>query len=378
MKNIKSVFYTISVIIIAFCIFSCSKDEVTQTQKSLATILDETIERRQQINEPGISVLIKHNSDIIYSNSRGLARIAGNYNINQDTGFRIGSITKPMTALSIMMLVERNQISLDDKLLDILPFLSQAYSDIKIEHLLTHRSGLLDYIDDNTNISSLDGLTTAQVPSIIASSGLENLQFTPGTSGRYSNTGYVFLAMIIEEISGLSYPDFLNQNIFNPLGMVNSFVISENLHLGDVNNNYALNFGNSIKVKGFDSLIYGASGIVSSVNDLNLFIEALLSYQIVSKQMLETMIQPRGALSGIADYGLGWMTGTGNGYWHQAANLTDVNDFWHIGGFDGYRTVISINPDMNLEFIILTNNGNESQELSNEIMRITRNYLKNE
>ena len=358
---------------------SCSSVDsgiITETPKDLPSIINGILEDRQTNNRPGLTILVRKDGNIVYQDSKGLARTQGSRSIDLNTGFRIGSITKTFTALAIMQLVEQDLISLEDKLLSIVPELPDAFQDITVAHLLAHRAGLLDYIDDNTDLSSLDGLTTAQILDLIPISGLENLIFSPGTSAEYSNTGYVFLALIIEKVSGMDYPTYMKTNLFDPIGMNNTFVLNKNQQLGDLNDNYALNFGTEIKVKGFNSLIYGASGIVSSTNDLNLFVEALLGYNIIKEESLQTMLLPYSSISWLGDYGLGWTLGTGTNYWHQEANLTDSNDYWHIGGFDGYRSMLSINPDLNLEIVMLTNNGDASQETSYVLMRKVREYYK--
>lgn len=358
---------------------SCSSDDteaIVEAPEDLPSIINGILEDRQSNDQPGLTVLVRKDGNVVYQESKGLARTQGSRSIDSDTGFRIGSITKTFTALAIMQLVEQDLISLEDRLLTIVPELSDAFQDITVAHLLAHRAGLLDYIDDNTDITSLDGLTTAQIVDLIPISGLENLIFAPGSSAEYSNTGYVFLALIIEKVSGMDYPTYMKTNIFDPIGMNNTFVISENQHLGDINDNYALNFGTDVKVKGFNSLIYGASGIVSSTNDMNLFVEAVLGNDIIKEESLQMMVQPLSSISWLGDYGLGWTLGTGTNYWHQEANLTDSNDYWHIGGFDGYRSMLSFNPGLNLEIVILTNNGDASQETSYTLMRKVREYFK--
>ncbi len=373
----KSIF-TLLLIINILVIQSCSNDdsEVNPEPTDITSLVNGLMQDGQSANEPGLSVLIRKDGNVVYQGSRGLAKRFDNHPIDENTSFRIGSITKTFTALAIMQLVEQDLISLDDKLLSIVPELPEVFEDITIEHLLAHRAGLLDYIDDNTNLSSLDGLTTSQILDLVPVSGIQNLMFIPGTSAEYSNTGYVFLALIVERTSGMDYPTYMRTKFFEPFGMSNSFVIHENESLGDINDNYALNFGTEVKVKGFNSLIYGASGIASSVNDLNLFVQAVLENDIVSQETLQTMIQPKSSISWLGDYGLGWILGTGTNYWHQEANLTDINDYWHIGGFDGYRSILLINPDMDLEIIVLTNNGDASQNLSNTITRRVREFYK--
>ncbi|NQZ78067.1 MAG: beta-lactamase family protein [Ekhidna sp.] len=204
-------------------------------------------------------------------------------------------------------------------------------------------------------------------------SGFQNLEFEPGTMGRYSNTGYVLLALILERVTSETLPDYLQENIFLPAGMTNTFVISEEKHLNDAGENYALSLGNSLNVLGFNSLIYGASGVASSSNDLTRFVQSLLEYRIVSQETLDLMIQTQGSVPNIeTDYGLGWLTGTGN-FWHTG-RITSPNDFWHSGGFDGYRTVLSINPDLNLQIIVLTNGGRETEEHMWKVVELVRKH----
>lgn len=358
---------------------SCSDDEeaTALVPNTLEGKINHLLELQQSENSPGLSIAVRKSGQLVYQSNKGIARLEGNRPIDSDTQFRIGSITKPMTAISIMQLKEQGLISLDDKLLSFYPELPQSFAEITVEHLLSHRSGLLDYIDDNTNVLALDNLNMQDAFAFISdpNSGFENLNFQPGTMGRYSNTGYVLLALIIEKVSGMSYPEYLEQNIFQPSAMTVSFVISEFEHLGDHGDNYALSFGIDINVLGFNSLIYGASGVVSNSNDMLLFIDALLSNQLISQESLNLMTQTVGSLPNIeTDYGLGWLTGTGN-YWHTGF-ITDPNDYWHSGGFDGYRTVLSINPDLDFEVIILSNGGEVTTEKMWSILEIVRKHYK--
>lgn len=353
---------------------SCDDERETEIQ-SIDQQIDSYLDARVKNNDPGLCILIKHKGEIMYSRSKGYAQVSNMLPINTDTQFRSGSISKSITALAIMQLVEEGKLNLSTKLIDVLQPLPATYDNITIEHLLSHQSGLLDYIDDNNDLSSLDNLTSKNILNIIPGSGLENLQFSPGSSADYSNTGYALLALIIEKIGGLSYPDYLKQNIFEPLGMSNSFVIWENEHLGDKGDNYALSFGTNLKVKGINSLIYGANGVVSTAEDLMILADAITQYQVVNEASLTEMRSKRSSITEIADYGLGWMLGCGQ-YWHTS-KYSDVNDYWHMGGFDGYRTILSINPNLELKIVILTNNGQKSQDEMLDIVELTRKYLKN-
>ncbi|MEQ9402855.1 MAG: serine hydrolase domain-containing protein [Cyclobacteriaceae bacterium] len=369
MKHLKNF---LSLILLAL-LFACNSDSDV-APNSLSKQIDDHLEQNQNPSEPGLSILIKHEGEIIYERSVGLARKVDSHLIDTDTQFRIGSITKPITAIAIMKLVEEDKLELSDKLLKFLPELPSSFSEINVNHLLTHRSGLRDYIDDNNDLNTLDNLPTSAVLDFVDGSGLENLKFEPGMAGDYSNTGYVFLALIIEKVTGISYPDYLRMKIFEPVKMSNTFVISESQHLGDNGNNYALSFATNLNVLGFNSLIYGAGGVASTANDLMRLSDALLNYEIVTKETHDQMTQTYSSIPEYGDYGLGWFTGTGS-YWH-AGKFSDVNDFWHMGGFDGYRTVLSINPDLHLQVAILSNNGQTTQDLFLEILRMTRIYIK--
>lgn len=370
MKLLK---HTYLMLLLSFLI-ACNDDNDDTTPNSLTDQIDQYLEQNQAEDAPGLSILIKHEGELIYEHSKGLANTTNGHTIDGDTQFRIGSITKPFTAIAIMKLFEEDKISLNDKLLKYLPTLPASFSEITIEHLLTHRAGLLDYIDDNSDLNALDNLPTSAVLDLVEASGLANLKFEPGSAGDYSNTGYVLLALILEEVTGVRYPDFLRKEIFEPTGMSNTFVISEAEHLGDHGNNYALSYGTTLKVLGFNSLIYGAGGVASTSNDLMRFTDALLDHKIIAKETLDLMTKTHSSIPEYGDYGLGWFTGTGS-YWHTA-KYSSVHDFWHLGGFDGYRTVLSINPTLDLQTVILTNNGQTSQDIFLEIMRITRNHLQ--
>ncbi len=375
MKNL--IIYRTAFAVLLFTFLSCSDDDTVVTPGTLESKIDEYLDLNQSADQPGLSIAVRRDGQVIYQGNAGIARFDVDQTINSNTQFRTGSISKPITAIAIMQLVEEGELNLSDKLLTFYPELPASFEEITIDHLLSHRSGLLDYIDDNSDLAALNDLNMQDALDFISSpsSGFENLVFEPGTMGRYSNTGYVLLALVVEKVTGSSLPEYLDQHIFHPAGMNNTFVISEDEHLGDNGENYALSLGNNLNVLGFNSLIYGASGVVSTASDMMLFVESLLGNEIVSQETLDVMTQSRGSVPNIeTDYGLGWLTGTGT-YWHTGF-ITDPNDFWHSGGFDGYQTVLSINPDLDLEVIILTNGGNDTKEKMWDILELTRNHYK--
>ncbi len=356
--------------------FLSSCDTQNEPELTLEETIQGYVENNFDDDEAGIGVRLIQSGQPHITYSKGLARIDQQISIDENTQFRTGSISKPITALAILKLVQEDKLNLTDTINEYLSPLPSSYENITIEHLLTHTSGILDYITDNNNVLALDNLTTSQVLELFDSVGLANLNFTPGSKGEYSNTGYVLLALIIEKITNTSYPQYIKQVIFDPLQMTNSFVISENAHLGDFGENYALSYGISLKVLGFNSLIYGASGVVSTINDLTLFTEALINHQIVNKETLDLMTTTHSSIEAMSDYGYGWLTSTGN-YWHSGKH-TGPNDYFHSGGFDGYKTLLYINPDMDYQVIILTNNGVTSERHMWRLQTTIRNYINGE
>lgn len=354
---------------------ACSEDSPTSTsvpETTIAETIDTYLDTTQPVDEPGVTILIRKDGQTTYERSRGLAKKEGNVPITSRTGFRLASVTKPFAALGIMRLVENGQLSLDDKLSQHIPGLPASFSQITITHLLTHESGLRDYITENNNLQSLDNVTTTDVLSLIPGSGLEILEFPTGSRAKYSNTGYVFLALVIEQVSGKSFPAFMQEHFYDRLGMQDSYIIHEDHQMGDQGEAFAMAYGTTTNVFNFNSLIYGASGQVSSVEDLAIFIDALLKGEVVRLETLDQMTKTRSTIPEFFDYGYGWQTGTGL-YWHTNT-YSSANDFWHMGGFDGYRTVLYFNPDLDLQVVVLANNGEKSQEQMLAILKRARQF----
>lgn len=359
-----------------FIVFAaCSDDNPTgalETEATITETMDAYLDRTQPADEPGVSILIRKNGQTTYQHSKGLAKKGGNVPITSRTGFRIGSITKTFTALAIMRLVEQGEVTLDDKLLDHIPSLPASFKDITIAQLLTHESGLLDYLNDNNNRQTLNNITNDRILELLPTTGIQNLEFAPGSRAEYSNTGFVMLAMIIEQVAGKSYPVFMQEQFFDRLGMSDSYIIHADRRMSNSGKAFAMAYGTTTQVFNFNALIYGASNQVSSLEDLNVFVEALLNGDVVRLETLQQMTQTRSRIPEFFDYGYGWQTGTGQ-HWHTGI-YTSPNDFWHLGGFDGYRAIISFNPDLDLQVVVLTNNGERSQEQMLDILELARRF----
>jgi CubicO group peptidase (beta-lactamase class C family) len=166
------------------------------------------------------SVLVARDGDVLFSKSYGYANLEWDIPNSPSTKFRIGSITKQFTAASILLLEERGKLSTTDLLSKYLPDAPSSWSKITLFHLLTHTSGIPD-------IEKLpDYPTWEPFPSPVAKTVARfydrPLEFAPGERYRYSSSAYIVLGYLIEKLSGESYEEFLQKNIFAPLGMKDS------------------------------------------------------------------------------------------------------------------------------------------------------------
>src|SRR6266849_4478143 len=170
---------------------------------------------------PGASVLVVRDGRVLLRKSYGMANLEERIAATPDTHYRLASVTKQFTAASILLL----GIPLDDPITKYLALPDYANA-ITIRHLLSHTSGLLAY-EDLIPAGTTQQLKDADVLRILAQQN--TTYFSPGTHYRYSNTGYAFLALIVERVSGQRFADFLRENIFKPAGMNTTVAFEEGI-----------------------------------------------------------------------------------------------------------------------------------------------------
>ncbi len=295
---------------------------------------------------PGAAVMVIKNGKPIFSKAYGLANLEKQTSCTTNTNFRLASVTKQFTAMAILILAERGKLSLDDKMAKFFPEFPDYGKEITIRHLLTHTSGLLDYeevMPANVTIP----LSDRDVLYILCQQN--KLEFPAGKKFHYSNTGYSFLALMVEAASGQKFAVFLSQNIFQPLGMKNSVAYEPGI---SVVPNRAFGY---VKVKdGFQfsdqsltSAVLGDGGVYASVTDLYQWDQALYTEKLVSRKMLEHAFTVQSSSSDFAGsgYGFGWYLGQYRGTKH----------IWHSGSTCGFSTKIERFPEKKLSVILLTN-----------------------
>jgi CubicO group peptidase (beta-lactamase class C family) len=291
---------------------------------------------------PGVALTIIQDGQTIKTACYGLANIELQVPVKPETVFEIGSITKQFTAAGILILAQEGKLSVDDKISKYLNDTPAAWSNVTIRHLLTHTSGIKSY-------TGLDGfelwrhLTQAQ---FIRAIGKQPMDFQPGDSWKYCNTGFSLLGYIIENVSGEDYWKFMSEHIFQPLGMratthrlprliiPNRAAGYEQVNHAWVNRDYNL------------TDIFSAGSIVSTVGDLAKWNAALDGTRILSAASKAEMWTPVRLNNGTTHhYGFGWFLGSLDGH----------TNIWHDGSTSGFSATIQRFPDDRLAIIILTN-----------------------
>lgn len=195
------------------------------------------------------NVLVAEKGKIIYLNSFGFANLTTKEKLNQHSIFDIGSISKQFTAMAIMMLKEKGKLNLDDDFNKYIPELSY-YNGITVRNLLNHTGGLPEYMGIMDSLFDKSKIATNKDIVELYSKYKPKVLFAANSKFLYGDTGYALLATIIENVSGLTYADYVQKFIFKPLKMKNTFVYNRRLYPKKVNN-YAYGYFSPDSVTGY-------------------------------------------------------------------------------------------------------------------------------
>ncbi len=282
------------------------------------------------------SVAILSGDEIQYHYGVGYADAEQKIEIDDHTLFRIASVSKPFTATLILQLAEEGKISLDDPLSEYHPEFPNA-DKISIEHLLYHRSGLYNFTNDPAYTDWMTEYKTRdELLKLLAD---HDPVFDPDEKMEYSNTNYILLTVIAENVSGLKFGELLKQNISGPLGL-------EHTYLGDgavieLPEAHSYDFQKSWHQAPVTdmSIPLGAGGIVSTPVEVVRFAQALFNGELLSDHSLD-------AMTNLKD-------NVGMGLFHYPYN--DQQGYGHTGGIDSFRSNLAIYPEEDLYIAITAN-----------------------
>jgi D-alanyl-D-alanine carboxypeptidase len=332
--------------------------------RELAVYADTLLAASYPPDGPGAAVLIRRGGETVLRRGYGLASIELGVPISPDQVFEIGSVTKQFTAAAIMKLAERGALSVSDSLTRFLPGFPTGGHTVTLEHLLTHTSGIPSYTDfpewvprwrEDMSVDTLIGLFRGKP-----------LEFVPGERWSYSNSGYILLGAVIEEVSNRSYEDFVERELLEPAGMTHSrYGHQEELVPGRVEGYSKVNDGYVPAPYLSLTQPYAAGSLLSTVDDLARWLDALQAGKVVSAASRDRMFTPEilhgGDLDGESTrYGFGIAIG-------EIAGRTVLE---HGGGIHGFVCDVLAVPEEKLQVIILSNNPagrNNPQTLARRI-----------
>ena len=299
--------------------------------------------QRYEGDGPGASLLVLKDGEAVVRRGYGLSDLERGVEAGPGTNYRLASVSKQFTAAAILLLQQDGKLSIDDPVRRWLPSLPPATDGITLRNLLDHTSGLIDY-EDLMGDDWQGQIRDAGVLQLLERE--DRLYFPPGSAYRYSNGAYALLSLIVEKASGLPYPEFLRQRIFQPLGMHDTLAFVAG---GPPVPHRA--WGYSAAGEGWKrtdqsttSAVLGDGGIYSSIDDLARWDAALYDDRLLSDESRRLAFSPQAKVTGEpyeADYGFGWRI-TGDTLWHSGETI-------------GFRNVIVRWPDQHLTVILLSN-----------------------
>jgi CubicO group peptidase (beta-lactamase class C family) len=314
------------------------------------------------------TVLIASDGEPFYTRFYGEACKRYNVPNKLDTKFNLGSMNKMFTGAAIMQLVEQDKISLDDKVGKYLPDIprKEIADKATIHQLLTHTSGMQDYWDEMFDTSFWELKTVDGLASLIFE---DTLLFEPGSEFHYSNSGPIVLGMIIEKVSGMSYYDYIAENIYKPAGMINSgcFEVDTpvpNLAIGYTHMNY---YGSMLPEDAWHNNLFmhavkggPAGGGYSTAEDLLAFDQALRNGKIMSKESFELMSTGKTSRRPDVSYA----------YLIQDQNVNGHRIVGHGGGAPGINAMLDMYIDSGYTVAVMANYDGAASRVAEKIREL--------
>lgn len=365
MKKIISLFTILS---LGLC--SLTINAQSTAAKELLSELDKTTSQLlEKNNVPGLAIAIIHKGQVIIKKGYGFSDVKSGIEVDEKTGFNIGSISKMFTAWGIMSLVEEGKLSLDDPMSKYISNwkLPQSEFDsrkITIKNLLEHTAGLSVHGYNGYNTKSELSSIKESLSGASRNEEAVKLIMEPETKWKYSGGGYSILQLIIEEVSGMSFERFMKRRIFKPLKMKNtSFAINKKVMESSAKA-YDEN-GKQIPLRLFNAK--AAAGLHTTLEDLVLFAKASMSENpVLTKESISLMRKPTTLSKG--NYGMGYMV------MNRFGNFTLSG---HGGSNEGWQSGFMLDFNSDSGIIILTN-GSSGRNVLFGSMRTWAKWYSNQ
>ncbi|HEY0244621.1 MAG TPA: serine hydrolase domain-containing protein [Mucilaginibacter sp.] len=329
--------------------------------------IDEFIQNLHKTRGFNGNVLVAKHGKIIYEKALGWADYLRRDSLNINSQFELASVSKTMTSTAILLLMERGKLKLDQDVKDFFP--DFPYDGVTIRLLLTHRSGMMNYVyftDDIYRKEHRDqrkGLTNAEEMALIA-------QYKPARFNKpdvrflYNNSNFMVLGSIIEKVSGMPYAQFMKENVFIPAGMAHTAVYSKAVYDKipvDVVGHDRGQWRYSVAQNFLDGPV-GDKGIYSTVGDLFLYDRALRAGRLLKKATMDSAYVARNPmLHGHFSYGYGW----------RIFEAPGQQVIYHTGWWHGFRHIYLRDMKNDITIVLLSNLSNGSLLKLDELFKIT-------
>ncbi len=308
------------------------------------------------------TALVAIGDEVLFDKAYGSADLEWGIANTTDTKFRIGSVTKQFTAASILMLQERGALDLDQPVGTYLADTPESWAGVTLRHLLNHTSGI-------PNVTSLEDFGTWKyLPTtreeIIARFSDLPLEFAPGEKFAYSNSGFLLLTAVIEDVSGQPYAEFVTENIFAPLGMTNTAIDVTSAIVPRRADGYSPSKTGIVNADYVDMGIpQGAGALYSTTTDLVKWQRGLYGGDVLKPESLAEMTRPaiEAVHNSSAAMGLFVLEGE------------DGTLIWHGGGIEGFNAWLGYDPDREISVVVLANlNGGAANEIGMHLTTLAR------
>lgn len=312
---------------------------------SLADRVGRLMADSYEADAPGATIVVVDDGEVVYRGARGMANLELGVPLEPDMVFRLGSITKQLTCAAILLLEERGELSVQDPITKFLPDYPVHGHTITVEHLMHHTSGIFSY-------TSIPGYMGNKVREDVTTKELvdgfkdQEMDFAPGTRWSYSNSGYVLLGAIIEEVTGTGYADFMRENVFEPLAMKSTHYGGPQLIPRRVAG-YAYD-GERYANAAYLSMTqpHAAGSLLSTVDDLARWDAALYGDELLSEASRRRMFTGAELTDGEP---------TGYGYGFSIGTLRGSPSIAHGGGIFGFTTFAVRLPEERVYVAVLSN-----------------------
>jgi CubicO group peptidase (beta-lactamase class C family) len=300
------------------------------------------------------SVLVAQGDKVLIDQGYGSANLDWDIPNAPDTRFRLGSLTKQFTAAGILLLEQRGKLSTSDLVKKYVPEAPPSWDRMTLYEVMTHTAGIPDYT------SFPDYRTTEWKPTtpaeLVGRFVRRPLEFEPGTRYRYSNSGYVLLGYILEQVAGMPYAEFLQQNLFTPLGMADTGVDHNLSVMPHRAQGYDAHLQGPTIARYVDMTVpFSAGDLYSTTHDLWKWEKALFGGKVLSPESLAKMTTPNQDT-----YALGI----------EVQQIAGRKVYVHGGAIEGFKTSLAYFPNDNVTIVVLSNLGAAVEKMTDGLAAI--------